>query len=336
MKPRLKPIDEQVIVITGASSGIGLATARLAARRGARVVLAARGADALDRAVDGIRADGGVARRVSADVTQARDLERLAQTAITEFGCFDTWVNCAAVAIYGRVDEVPLEDQRRLFETNFWGVVQGSLAALPRLRARGGALINLGSMVSDIAIPLQGIYCASKHAVKAYTNALRLEVEAEGAPISVTLIKPGAIDTPYFEHARNYMERAPKPPPPVYAPDAVARAILRCATYPVREVIVGGAARAMLTAASLSPRAADRVMERTMFSAQKSDRPATANRDDNLYHPDLTGPRERGRLSGPVLSHSLYTSAVLHPARTVLAAAGVGLAVAAGMRALRE
>ena len=335
MSLRLKPIDEQVIVITGASSGIGLATARMAARRGARVLLAARGAEALDRAVDGIRSDGGVARRVNVDVTRPGDLERLAQTAITEFGCFDTWVNCAAVAIYGRVDEVPLADQRRLFETNFWGVVHGSLAALPRLRSSGGALINIGSMVSDVAIPLQGIYSASKHAVKAYTNALRLEVEAEGAPVSVTLIKPGAIDTPYFEHARNYMEREPKPPPPVYAPDAVARAILRCAVHPVREVIVGGAARAMITAASLSPRMADRVMERTMFSAQKSDRP-TGGQTDNLYRPDPTGPRERGRYAGPVLQHSVYTSAVLHPARTMLAAAGVGLAVAAGMRALRD
>ena len=336
MPVRQKQVKDQVIVITGASSGIGLATARMAARHGARVVLAARGTDALDRAVDGIRADGGVARRVNADVTKPGDLERLAQTAITEFGCFDTWINCAAVTIYGRVDEVPIADQRRLFETNFWGVVNGSLAALPRLRARGGALINIGSMVSDVAIPLQGIYSASKHAVKAYTNAMRLEVEAEGAPVSVTLVKPGAIDTPYFEHARNYMEREPKPPPPVYAPDAAARAILRCATHPVREVIVGGAARAMITAASLSPRLADRVMQRTMFSAQQSDRPAAAEHGDNLYGPRASGPRERGGYDGAVFRRSLYTSAVLHPARTVLAAAGVGLAVVAGVRAFRD
>jgi short-subunit dehydrogenase len=255
--------------------------------------------------------------------------------AAREFGRFDTWVNGAAVALYGRLDEIPLEDKRKLFDINFWGVVHGARAALPELRRRGGALINIGSMLSDVSIPLQGIYAASKHAVKAYTTALRMELEKDGAPVAVSLVKPGAIDTPYYEHARNRMDRAPTPPPPVYAPDAVARAILRCATHPVREIVVGGAARVMIAGANMAPGIAEEVMERTMFEAQKSDRPAR-RASDNLDGPADPTARERGRYPGPVFEHSLYTAASLHPARTALAAAGLGIAVAAGVRALRR
>ncbi len=334
MHVQLKRIEDQIIVITGASSGIGLATARLAARRGARVVLVARGEGALERALAKVREDGGAGVTVAADVGNPDDMVRVADRAREEFGRFDTWVNGAAAAIYGRLDEISLEDKRKLFDTNFWGVVHGARAALPEFRRRGGALINIGSMLSDVSIPLQGIYSASKHAVKAYTATLRMELEQEGAPVSVTLVKPGAIDTPYYEHARNYMERAPTPPPPVYAPEAVARAILTCAARPVREIVVGGAARAMIAGAGIAPHLSERIMERTMFEAQKSGRPPR-RAGDNLHGPADPTARERGRYPGPVLERSLYTSAALHPTRTALAAAGIGLAVAAGVRAMR-
>src|SRR6476620_9645387 len=173
MPIRLKPIKEQVIVITGASSGIGLATALEAARRGASVVLASRDATDIQKAGDQIAAEGGKALAVVADV---------AEQAVVAFSRIDTWVNNAGVSIYGKLEEVPMDDARRLFDTNYWGVVNGSLAALPHLKLHGGALINVGSELSDTSMPLQGYYAASKHAVKGFTDTLRMELHKDGAP----------------------------------------------------------------------------------------------------------------------------------------------------------
>jgi len=194
---QLKDINQQVMVITGASSGIGLTTARMAADQGARLVLNARSEDSLQSLVDEINANGGEAIYVAGDVGNEQDMRRVAQAAIDRFGGFDTWVNNAGVSIYGLIDEIDPEDHKRLFETNFWGVVNGSVVAAEHLKKRGGALINIGSTVSDRAISIQGMYAASKHAVKGFTDAFRIELEEEGAPISVTLIKPGSIDTPF-------------------------------------------------------------------------------------------------------------------------------------------
>src|SRR5690554_6834496 len=205
MALRLRSLKEQVIIITGASSGIGLATARLAAARGARVVLAARNEQALQEITQDLNARYGDGRAVYcvADVTREEDHRRVVQTALDAFGRFDTYVNNAGISVYGLMERVPIEDQRRVFETNFWGVVHGSRVAVEHLGARGGAIINIGSVLSDIAFPLQGMYSASKHAVKGFTDALRLEVEEQRLPIAVTLVKPGAIDTPYRQHAAN-------------------------------------------------------------------------------------------------------------------------------------
>ena len=238
MEVKLKKLEDQVVVITGASSGIGLVTARKAAERGAKLVVAARAEGALRRLVEEINSKGGEAVYVVADVGREEDVRRIAETAAGRFGGFDTWVNNAGVSIYGRLLDTPVEDMRRMFDTNFWGTVYGSLVAAESLRLRGGALINVGSTLSDRAIPIQGAYSASKHAVKAFTDALRMELEAEGAPVSVTLVKPGTIDTPYRKHAKNLLEKEPALPPPAYAPEAAADAILHCAETPVRDVML--------------------------------------------------------------------------------------------------
>jgi len=336
MGVKLKDLAEQVIVITGASSGIGLVTAKTAAKRGARVVLVARNESDLREAVEQIRAEGGDALYVVADVADPDDMEELAREAVREFGRIDTWVNNASVAIYGRLDEIDLEDKRRLFDVNFWGVVHGCRAALPHLRERGGALINVGSVLSDRAIPLQGAYVAAKHAVKGYTDTLRMELEEEGAPVSVTLVKPASIDTPFFEHARSYMDADPKPAPPVYAPEVVAEVILEAAARPIRDVYAGGAAKMMSAMEKYAPRVTDVVFEKTQFDAQKyKDRPASSRRRDNLYEPLENDGGERGRYDGPVMESSAYSRATTSPLSGLVKAVGLGLVVAAGVRALR-
>jgi short-subunit dehydrogenase len=243
MAVKLKPIDEQVIVITGASSGIGLCTAQMAARKGAKVVLSARSGETLQSLVQQLNADGCEAISCEADVADRSAMENLAQTALARFGRIDTWVNNAGVAIYGRLDEVSEEDSRRLFDTNFWGVVNGSLVALPHLKAQGGALINVGSEVSDAVAPMLGMYSASKHAVKGFTDALRIEIERlDNAPVSITLIQPTAVDTPFDAHGKNYMPKEADLPTPMIDPEKVAEAILDAAQKPTPNVKVGAMA----------------------------------------------------------------------------------------------
>jgi short-subunit dehydrogenase len=325
---QLKSLDQQVVVITGGTSGIGLVTARLAAKKGARLVIAARNEQALRELQDELAASGTDAVCVLADVANEHEVERIAATAIEQFGRIDTWINNAGVSVYGRVEDVPIEDHRRLFETNFWGVVYGSLAAARHLKQSGGALINIGSVLSDRAIPLQGMYCASKHAVKGFTDALRMELEEEQAPVSVTLIKPSAIDTPYTKHARNYMDSEPKNPAPVYAPEIVARAILYCAQHPERDVTVGGGGRMLSGLGSAAPRLTDKVMEGFFFTGQMKNEP-NRPKPDSLHQPSGFDLEERGGYEGHVSETSLYTTARLHPVLTAVAVLGVALAITA-------
>ena len=323
MRITLKPIGDQVIVITGASSGIGLVTATRAAAKGARVVLVARNEADLRQAVDEIRAAGGRATCVVADVADSRQVDEIANRAIAEFGGIDAWVNNAAVAMYGRVMELSEEEMRRQFDVNYWGQVHGSRTAVRHLRDRGGALINVGSALCDRAIPLQGNYCAAKHALKAFTETLRMELEEEGVPISITLVKPASIDTPFFDKARTHLGVEPQPVPPVYAPEIVADAIVHCAQHPVRDIITGGSGK-LLSVSSVAPRVADIYMERRLFERQRTDLPISG-RPDNLFSPLEHDGGERGRnWRGRTKETSAYTFAALHP--TVIGAAVVGMA----------
>ena len=331
MQVRLKPVEDQVMVITGASSGIGLATARLAVERGGRVILVSRNASALRTIVGDLNAEGERAAFVTGDVADEQVLLEAADLAETKFGRIDTWINNAGVSIYGELTRVPVADARRLFETNYWGVVNGSKVAVARLRERGGALINIGSVLSDLAMPLQGHYAASKQAVKGFTDTLRMELEHAGTPVSVTLVKPTSIATPYPQHARNYLDAEPTTPPPVYHPDVVARTILACAEKPTREILVGAGARVMSTM-SLTPRLADRYLEATGFDQQKTDRVAQQS-NDILYSPSpsaLYG-STRGAHPSHVMKTSMYTAAAMNP---LLTAAGA-LAAVTAYRALR-
>jgi len=331
----LKPLKEQVIVITGASSGIGLATARSATKKGAKVVLSARSEESLADITREIQAAGGQAASVAADVADRNALNQVAQVAIDRFGGFDTWVNNAGVGIYGRLEETSEQDARKLFDTNFWGAVHGSLISAEHLRRRGGAIINVGSVASDNAIPLLGMYSASKHALRGFNDALRMELDLEKAPISVTLIKPTSINTPFPNHARNYTDREPQVPPPVYEPDDVAYAILDACTHPVRDIYVGSAARLMSSLGKYAPKATDWISEHVMVPRELRDEPARHPRGA-LDRPGGSG-EVYGDQPGFVHPVSVYTRASLHPLlATGLMAVSFGVTAAAAMLISRQ
>ena len=333
---RLKPLGKQVMVITGATSGIGLSTARAACARGVRLVLAARNGEALKAVRDDLAAKkGGKIAYVVADVGIEADVGAIAETAIREFGGFDTWVNNAGVSIFAPLTETPIADQRRLFETNYWGVVYGSLEAVKHFKTRdgGGALINIGSTTGDMALPLQGASSASKSAVASFTKALRMELMAERAPVSVTLVKPSAVDTPYRDHARNLAAGGSRAEAPVYATPLVAEAILYAARQPVRELTVGTTSGFLSVLNALAPSAAEPLMA---WASPKHDLGAPSRRavDDNLHHAgrDL---RERSFQAG-VRESSLYSSAQMRPKTTLAIALVAGLAAGAAMFGLRK
>ena len=331
MSVSFKALKDQVVVITGASSGIGLATAKSAAKQGARVVLAARNGQALADIERQLTAEGGRATHVVADVSRREDVQRLADTTLQTYGTFDTWVNNAGVGLWGRLEEVSDEDHRRLFDTNFWGIVYGSLVAVKHLKKGGGALVNLGSEVSDVAVPIQGMYATTKHAVCGFTDSLRMELEEQRAPVSVTLVRPAAIDTPFPQHARNYFDKEPVLPAPVYKPEDVAGAILHAATHSERDIYVGGGGRLMSGLARHAPRFMDWLGARVMSKQQLRDEPAR-NPAGSLHRPGTDGD-VRGDHPGFVHPVSLYTQAVRHPAAAGMLAVGAGVAVAALLRA---
>jgi short-subunit dehydrogenase len=328
MNVTLKPVSEQVIVITGATSGIGLATAREAARRSARLVLCSRDETDLKQVADELSSEGRTAIYAVADVGEWDDIQQVADRAVTSFGGIDTWVNNAGTSIYGQIVDTPLDDAERMFRTNYWGVVNGSLVALPHLRRNGGALINLGSEVSETAFPLQGHYVASKHAVKGFTDTLRLEFEKNDIPVVVTLIQPAAIDTQFLDHSKTYLGVVPNHVPPVYDARVVANAILACAEKPHRNLRVGGASKMFTSVEKIAPRLGDKMKERIAFDGSMTDKPKDSDAD-TLWRPRSGDVSESGSYEGRVMKRSLYTTATLHPVAALLSAAALGVGLAA-------
>ena len=321
----MRPVAEQVIVITGGSSGIGRATAQAAARQGAKVVIAARGTEALEAARREVEAAGGEVIAVPADVADFAQVEALGRQTVERFGRIDTWVNDAAVSIYGEFVDVEPEEFRRVIEIDVMGTVHGAKVALAQMRTQpeGGTIVNISSGLGDRAVPLQSAYCAAKHAINGFSEALRVELEHAGIPVRVSVIKPASIDTPFFQHARSKMGAAPKPVPPVYDPDLVAEAILYAATHPVRDLPVGGASAGLSALEKIAPRLMDWQLKLVGYPTQQADEPRLPTQPDNLFA-GSSGPGSiRGGHGGRRVS--LYTWLKLHPTIRQVVLAGVAI-----------
>jgi NAD(P)-dependent dehydrogenase (short-subunit alcohol dehydrogenase family) len=309
-----KPIQDQVIVIVGANSGIGRETALRFAARGARVVVSGRSSPALTDLVREMEMSGGEAAAYAADVSQFEEMQALASYAVERFGRIDTWVHAAAVSLYATFQETRPEEFRQVIEVNLIGQAFGAMAALPYLKqAGGGALIHIGSVESKRGLPLHSAYSASKHGMIGFLDALRVELMHDQIPISVTTILPAGINTPFFDKSRTRLGVKPRPSPPVYEPGLVADAILYAAEHPAREIYVGGAGRSLAFLHRLAPRLLDQLLSRFGIRAQKTDIPKTDQAPNNLFEHVEGLDQVQGSFNREARSMSLYTGMRTHP-----------------------
>ena len=306
---RLKPVEQQVVVLCGASSGIGRETALQFARRGAKVVVAARGEASLDSLVEDIHSHGGEAIAVPTEVTDFLSVRALAERAVAAYGRLDTWVHLAAVSIYATFAQTNPEEFKQVIDVNLIGQAYGLMAALPHLkRGQGGALICVSSIEARRSFPYQSAYAASKHGVEGMLEALRMEIEHEGLPISITNIMPAAINTPFFDKARTKLGVKPKGVPPFYQPKIVADAILYAAEHPTRDLIVGGVGKLLDLGQRFSPRLMDRLLGLFSFTMQKTDQPKAVLDPNNLFQPLDSFPYSEGEFGDQAFTHSTYNA----------------------------
>lgn len=295
MSHSLKPIDQQVIVVFGASRGIGRATALMAARQGAKVVAVARDREALESLV--AQAAPREVVIAEADAVDLAAVREVAELAVSRFGRIDTWAHVAGVTVYSRFEDITPDEFRRVIDVDLMGPVHGAMAALPHLRAQGGAYIVVSSEIARRGLPLQTAYSAAKHGVGGFVEALRVELQDEGVPVSVTEILPAAIATPFFEQARTRLGVRPSGPPPVYAPEKVAEAILDAAQHPKRDLIVGGAAKVALVAQKVSPTVVDAFTRVAGSFLQKSKEPKAPSDSDAVFEPPGGDDRVHGEVT---------------------------------------
>jgi NAD(P)-dependent dehydrogenase (short-subunit alcohol dehydrogenase family) len=251
---QLKPVGDQVVVLMGASSGIGRETALRFAKSGAKVVVSARGEEGLDSLVEEIRGEGGEATAVVADTSEFGQVKAVADRAVEEYGRLDTWVHLAAVGLFATFEETTPEEFARVIDVNLMGQVYGAMAALPHVKREGrGALIHISSVEAKRSFPFHSAYGASKHGIDGFLEALRVELKHEGWPIGVTQVMPATINTPFFDKGRTKLGVKAVGIPPIYEPETVANIILYAAENPTRDLVSGGAAQALILNQRLSP-----------------------------------------------------------------------------------
>ena len=317
---QLKPLDEQVAVIFGASSGIGRATALQMAKSGAQVVVAARNEDGLQSLVDEIESEGGDAIYVVADASEYAQIHNVATQAVAKYGRIDTWVHTAAAALYAKFEDVTPEEFSRVIDVTLKGAAWGAMAALPHLKLSGGALIQVSSVEALVGLPYQSAYAASKHAMKAYLDVLRIELDHDEIPVSVTNIMPTGINTPFFSNARTKLGVKPIATPPLYQPHIVAQAICAAAQKPIPEIVVGGAGVFFAYSKRFAPHLTDAFLRLTQFKMQKTPEPKSADAPTNLFTSDTKDARIEGDFSDQARGTSLGTWLETHPSvRTGLA-----------------
>jgi NAD(P)-dependent dehydrogenase (short-subunit alcohol dehydrogenase family) len=328
-----RQIAGQVVVLTGASSGIGRETALEFARRGASLALAARNVEALETLAGEVERLGGTALAVPTDVSDFEQVTRLASRAVERFGGIDIWVNNASVSTYGTVEQMQVAEIRRVIEVDLLGEIFGMKAALPHVRETGGTIINVSSTLGKRAVALQAAYCAAKHGVVAFGEALRLELRDEGSPVHIVDVLPSSINTPLFEHARSKIGVLPQPIPPVYEPRVVAQAIIGAAQRPVRQVFAGLAGHMLEIGQRISPAFVDWYLlgPGRVVDNQKTDQ--SDDGLDNLDEPSRGPGRTTGSFGRRSKSTSLYTRLFgLHPARGRVTSGVALVAVAALVR----
>lgn len=319
--------DAPCVVITGASAGVGRATAIAFARRGYSVGLIARGLDGLNAAEADVEAEGGRAVAVPADVADAAAIDEAAERIEAELGPIDVWVNCAMATAFSPFADLSPEEYRRVTDVTYLGQVHGTMSALRRMRTRDrGAIVNVGSALGYHGLPLQSAYCGAKFAIRGFTEAVRSELIHDGSRITLGMVVLPAVNTPQFEWARNKMAKRPQPAPPIYQPEVPAEAIVRAAETGARELVIGRASFKLILGGILAPGFVDRMLSRMGYSGQQTDEPAES-RPDNLFLPIPGDFGAHGRFDARASSHAIETDRL----RAMLVTAAVGLPLAAAV-----
>jgi NAD(P)-dependent dehydrogenase (short-subunit alcohol dehydrogenase family) len=324
----------EVVVVTGASAGVGRAIARAYGRRGARVGLVARGRDGLEGAKRDVDAAGGQGLVVPADVAGAGQVEAAAQAIEEAFGPIDVWINNAMVSVFSPIVDTTAEEFRRVTEVTYLGYVHGTLSALRRMRPRDhGVIVHVGSALAFRGIPLQGAYCGAKHAIQGFTDSLRCELLHDGSRVRVVMVELPAMNTPQFDWSKTRLPRAPQPVPPIYQPEVAADAVVWAVDHGRTEMWVGLPTLLSIVGNRVAPRLLDRYLGRTGYESQQTDRPVEPDRADNLWAPVPGDHGAHGRFDDRAHASSLQVWATKR--RRWLALASVTAVALAGLAAAR-
>jgi short-subunit dehydrogenase len=328
--------EHEVVVITGASAGVGRAAVRAFARRGAWIGLIARGREGVEAAAKEVEAEGGRALVLPLDVADSTAVDAAAEEVESALGPIEVWVNNAMTSVFAPFQEISAEEFRRVTEVTYLGVVYGTMAALKRMRRRDrGAIVQVGSALAYRSIPLQSAYCGAKHGIEGFTESLRSELLHDKSAVRITMVQMPALNTPQFDWVLSRLPNKPQPVPPIYQPEVAAEAIVWAAHHRRPEVWVGGTTVATILADRVAPRLLDHYLARTGFDSQQRDEPVESDRASNLWEPVEGDHGTHGDFDGTAHPRSFQLWATMHRGWLALAAAG-GTVVAAAARRRRR